>query len=78
MGFPGVCGSFPVVCSFSRVLLLLLTLTGSATEREIGDGRIDRLRAGEGRLEVGWLVDVVASFELSVLERTLGIPVLLE
>lgn len=41
-------------------------------------GRLDMLRGAESRLGVGGLAGVGAPFECSVLERTLGMPVLLE
>lgn len=75
VGFPGLCGSLTL---FSRVLLLRFTSVGTAAGRVIGDERMDRLRGVDSRLGVGGLAGVGAPFEGSVLERTLGMPVLLE
>lgn len=41
-------------------------------------GRLDMLRGADSRLGAGGLAGVGAPFECSVLERTLGMPVLLE
>lgn len=76
--FPGVCGSL-TVCVLSRALLLRFTSAWTtAAGRVTGDERMDRLRGADRRLGVGGLVGAGAPFEGSVLERTLGMPVLLE
>lgn len=71
VGFPGACASLTVL---SRVLLLRFT----SVAREIGDERIDRLRGVARRVGVDEFVGGVFPHEESVLERTLGMPVLLE
>lgn len=74
-GFVGVCGSTLFVCVFSLVLLLLLTSTTGAAGLETGDVLIDRVR--DERFAVVEFVAVVIPFDRSVLDRTLGMPVLL-
>lgn len=75
--FIEVCGSL-TVCVLSRALLLRFTSAWIAAGRVTGDERMDMLRGADRRLGVGGLVGAGAPFERSVLERTLGMPVLLE
>lgn len=75
--FPGVCGSL-TVCVLSRALLLRFTSAWTAAARVTGDERMDMLRGADRRLGVCGLVGAEVPFERSVLERTLGMPVLLE
>lgn len=75
VSLPWVCVSLTVL---SRVLKLRFTSAWTAAGRATGEERIDMLRELASRLATDGLVGTGTPLEDSVLERTLGMPVLLE
>lgn len=75
LGFPGVCGLFTVL---SLVLLLRFTSAWMLAGRITGEDRFDTVRGTESRLVAAGLPLAGHPFEDSVLDWTLGMPLLLE